>query len=176
MKKFLTLALVLVMALTLSVSVFAVDIVGGESGSSTLGNPDNIEAVITVEKGEAEKVYRVDIAWENMNFTYAQEYDIEWDPARLEYTDTVEASWSHKQATITITNRSNADVTVSAEATPGEANVNYTFSGDGTGTRLDRADVSGGSYTTEYTFKITDDQGPTQTGTSTIATISITLQ
>ena len=173
MKKFLTLALVLVMALTLSVSVFAADIVGGESGSSTLGTPDDIEAVITVEKGEAAKVYRVDIAWENMNFTYAQEYDIDWDPARLEYTDTVEASWSHKQATITITNRSNDDVTVSAEATPGEANVNYTF--DGTETLLTRADVAGATDTT-YTFKITDEQGPTQTGTSTIATISITLE
>ena len=178
MKKFLTLALVLVMALTLSVSVFAAsESVGGTNGLATLNQPSDISATVGVTTETATTVYRVDIEWNNMDFQYSAAYNTGWDPANLVYKETAGNEWSHTEATIKITNRSNADVTVSAVATPGEANVNYTF--NATETTLSSAateeimDSKEPDFVT-YTLQIAAEQIPAQSGK--IATISITLE
>lgn len=179
MKKFLTLALALVMALTLSATVFAAsESVGGTNGLATLNQPSDITATVGITTSTAATVYRVDIEWNNMDFQYSAAYNTNWDPANLEYKDSAGNTWSHTEATITITNRSNADVTVSATATPGSAAVDYTF--EGTGTLLTRADTEEIMNDAEqlksvtYTLRIEDGQIPAQAGD--IAVIDITLR
>ena len=178
MKKFLTLALALAMVLTFSVSVFAAsESVGGENGLATLNQPSDINATVGVTTSTADTVYRVDIEWSQMDFVYNAAYNNNWDPTGLTYKDSQGNTWSHKEATIKITNRSNADVTVSATATKNnDVNVDYTFVG--TETLLTRADTqeimeSKIPKSVTYTLTIKDGEIPAQAGV--IATIDITL-
>ena len=83
MKKLLILALALVMALTVSFGVFAEEIIGGNSGAANLSDPANIDVDVSVNTPTVSTVYRVDIAWDNVAFTYTPAYDNDWDPLDL---------------------------------------------------------------------------------------------
>ena len=63
-------------------------------------------------------VYSVDVAWQDLEFVYTEPgYDYIWNPDDLKYNterDLENSDWSHDSGTITVTNRSNAEVQVTA--------------------------------------------------------------
>ena len=69
---------------------------------------------------EAEPVYKIDVSWGSMEFTYEDGNTRKiWDPKTHTYTDTVEAgSWTNEKDAnkITVTNYSNKAVTASIAA------------------------------------------------------------
>lgn len=55
-------------------------------------------------------VYRYDITWDDMTFTYT-DGDKEWNPDTHKY-DSTEGKWSADTKTIAVTNHSNTDIAV----------------------------------------------------------------
>lgn len=100
MKKFLTIALAVVMMMSLAVSVFAAGEVTANNGSST--------GDITIDTETIEgTVYYLDINWTgNTSFKYTTTKT--WDAANHKYTDTAE--WVGDPANVEIINHSNAPV------------------------------------------------------------------
>ena len=82
--------------------------------------------------GSGAVVYSVDIAWEDMSFTYTAAGQGTWDPENHSYTGGSEASWSSSK-NITVTNHSNAAVTATAafQADPGYESTSMTFGNNG---------------------------------------------
>lgn len=62
-----------------------------------------------------QKVYRVDIVWGSMAFTYHPEFIGNWNPSTHEYTGKANAYWSFEENAnkITVTNHSNAPINAS---------------------------------------------------------------
>ena len=108
MKKILTtLALVLALALCMSVSAFAAETTLDEAGDV------EIEVNGVYKAGDpAAEVISVDIAWGSMSFTYTDAFEGKWDAENHEYTESSEAAWTCDDGanTITVTNHSNTDV------------------------------------------------------------------
>lgn len=107
MKKLLASALALTMALSVGTTALA-------AGNSTIGVGDK-DIDVTAKYNDAsttDTVYSVDIAWEDMTFTYNESGSKVWDPATHTYTDNTTASWDKTTADITVTNHSNAAVDV----------------------------------------------------------------
>ena len=107
MKKIYSLALVLALLLSLSTPALA------EEPSQHLGALGNTDVSVSAvyEAGiEGGTVYSVDIAWEDMSFTYKCESADTWDPINHTYNSTAEdADWTEESVgTITVTNHSNA--------------------------------------------------------------------
>lgn len=114
MKKILTLALVVVLAFAMmAISVSAeVDNLDNTTDSTT--KDVTVEVQIPVG-AQIQNVYMVDVSWESLNFTYTFGEAPEWDAENHEYTGGTESGWTGGGvSTITVTNHSNADVTVSA--------------------------------------------------------------
>lgn len=118
MKKVFALILALVMVFAMSSVAFATTI---ESGTS--GNPNGADdwapyKDVKVNISNASIIYNVDIEWESMTFTYNKTAGT-WNPVSHTYDGN--PGWQDDDATITVTNHSNAAVTATA-----------TFAGDAT--------------------------------------------
>lgn len=128
MKKFCSLALVLALLLGLSVSVFAAE-------TANMNNTGSQEIVVSgiYEVGdESDVVYSVEITWENMLFTYKGESEKEWNPQTHKYEESSKASgWVGDGGTITVTNHSNAFITLNCGYAPVESfpdiNMDFTY-------------------------------------------------
>lgn len=127
MKKLLATALVLVLMLSLAATAFAV----GDGGS------EEQPVTVIVDQSNVTTVYSVDIVWESLNFTYKLGAGT-WDPNSHTVTGG-SPQWDKTSAGITVTNHSNAAVSISAAFTSGTTasknNVkatlaNHTFSLD----------------------------------------------
>lgn len=108
MKKILSIILVLVMATVPAVAAFA-----AESGSSSINgeNDSNINVSGTYTSSTTpDTLISVDIAWDEMKFTYSQGSLGTWDPGSHDYINPGQGSWTSDTATITITNHSNTDI------------------------------------------------------------------
>ena len=133
MKKFLALALALVMICALSVTCFAEETV-------RIDNDEVTEAEATVKATYVPKefsvdVYGVDVTFGSMQFTYTDTDQGTWDPDTHSYTDSAEAAWSCAPGAgdVTVTNHSNVDITVTVEydgAAGGKFNGNATATFD----------------------------------------------
>ena len=68
-------------------------------------------------------VYDVNVAYDDTVFTYTANGDkLVWNPSALNYTTEVPGeggNWDHDEATITVTNKSNAAITITAVANNG---------------------------------------------------------
>lgn len=110
MKKILAIILALAMATVPAVAVLAAEngssSVNGESGSSI-----NVSGTYT-PPGNPDTVISVDIAWDEMRFTYSQGSLGTWDPGTHDYINPGQGSWTTDTATIAITNHSNTDIRV----------------------------------------------------------------
>ena len=130
MKKFLSVILALVMALSLSVTAFAAT----NDGSS----PTEITVNGTYTPGTAadEKI-SVDIVWEAMDFTYTAPSQGTWNPATHAYDGATEGGWSDNTPAITVTNHSNVAVNATLGFTPAVDGVIGTFT-EASGTANDK--------------------------------------
>ena len=112
MKKFLTLALALVMTLAMSVPAFAVELVTEDGGSVNI----DVSGAYVGADASAD-VIAVDITWDSMDFTYMAEGSKIWDATNMWHTtvSSEDAGWVDETKNIAISNRSNVDI--KAEAT-----------------------------------------------------------
>lgn len=124
MKKFAKLILALSMTFILCVSASAATI-DANNGS------ENMPVQIKVTEGVGGTVYNVTVAWESMDFTYKKAASGTWDPDTHTYSNGNAAGWTVDgnqliaevdtagnytavSSAITVTNHSNAQVTVDA--------------------------------------------------------------
>ena len=114
MKKIYSLALVLALLLSLSTPALATLITDPQESAS-------IEVKGSYQSGtSSDIVYNVDIAWSNMHFSY-NGGDKVWNPETHDYTATNgEGSWLDSGAKITVTNNSNAFLTLECTYTPNQ--------------------------------------------------------
>ena len=143
MKKTISIMLALVLVLALAIPAFAVEPTTGEKSQEVTAT-----YVAAVDGGTPGTVYNVTITWtqnETHDLTYngGSQATYKWNADTLKYevsdgTNT-EAGWSGSTGyKVTVTNRSNANVTVNVSA---EANYGLTASANGaTNATLDRAD------------------------------------
>ena len=175
MKKIISIALAVVMLLAMSVTVFAEAVPAGNITGDTTGD------VVIAIKGEGgtdpvAKVYKVELAWDDLTFTYG---DAVWDPASLSYIDggwttAADSNGDGTPATIKVTNRSNAEVTVSAEmdvytkngVTASLTNANFT---------LTSAEGKDNSTLPTASIAVSVDGKPTTNTGFTLGTITVTL-
>ena len=112
MKKFLALALALVMICALSVTCFAAEPV-------RIDNDEVTEAEATVKATyvppqTSGEVFGVDVTFGSMEFTYTDTKQGTWNPDGHNYTGSASAAWSCADGAdeVTVTNHSNVDITV----------------------------------------------------------------
>lgn len=125
MKKILSLLLTLIMVIGLSVTSYAADgIISGGTDSANVTGTYSSQATV--------KVYSVDIAWEDLDFTYNGAFKGNWNPEKHEYEDGTTAGWAAGNGTITVTNHSNTAITVTptytAQAGYESAGMNFSAS------------------------------------------------
>lgn len=121
MKKICTIFLVIIMVLMITPTVFAATTVGENGGSTGINVAGVYESTGTV----ATKV-SVDIAWTDMLFTYTEGSQGTWDPSTHTYVGAKSGSWSD-DATITVTNHSNTDITATLSFESNEDTVTGVF-------------------------------------------------
>ena len=111
MKKIMSLALALIMLMSLSVTAFAADTspktVEANNGTATI---DVTAKYVNDVDAAAEKV-NVVVEWTAMEFTYTVDGTQVWNPSTHSYTvENETANWSENTATITVTNHSHVAV------------------------------------------------------------------
>lgn len=167
MKKIVSLTLALMLILSLSTTAFAADLGGSK------------DVTAKYEKTETEDpVYNVDQKWDDLVFTYSETVTKTWNPETHTYTEKVEGGWDQTEASVTIVNHSNVEVTVSMALTPVEGTgVDVTLTG-GNATLAAGAenDVDGAA---SVTGKLTISGKPNDTVTAAgvkVAEITVTIQ
>ena len=115
MKKLIAAALALTMTLGMSTTALA----AGNVDGAGVGSQDPIDVTAKYNDGVTEPaVYSVDLAWEDMTFTYNESGTRTWNPDTHTYTDSTTSGWDKITAAVTATNHSNAQVTVKFDYTP----------------------------------------------------------
>ncbi len=113
MKKLFAIILSVAMLATMSVTAFAAE---GSSTVDTAGGGQEIDITANFIAGvEKQTVYKVDIEWGSMEFTYTEPSAGVWNPDTHRYDGLLyQGYWSHEADVnkITVTNHSNAAVTV----------------------------------------------------------------
>lgn len=112
MKKAISLVLAAMMAVALPGAALAVG--QGDQSHAVTGHYES--------GGESSVVYSVDITWDSLNFTYKDAFEGTWNAQEHVYQGATSASWTPGNATITVTNHSNTEIT----ATPSyQAGLEY---------------------------------------------------
>ncbi len=113
MKKIFAIILSVAMLATMSVTAFAVE---GNGTINTVDGSQQIDITAKYNAGlELTTVYKVDVEWGSMEFTYTEPSAGVWNPETHQYDGRVyQGFWSHEADSnkITVTNHSNAAVTV----------------------------------------------------------------
>ncbi len=104
MKKFLSLALILFMMTSLSVTALAADATNS-GGNTTI----DVNAIYTGNVSIPD-VISIDIAWGEMQFTYNVNGSKDWNAVNHQYVDNVSESWTAKGNDVTVTNHSNVAI------------------------------------------------------------------
>ena len=104
MKKLYSLFLAILMIATLAIPVFAGETI---DGSATV----NVNGIVQYTGSSETQIVSVDVAWEDMTFTYVEGVHFGWDPENHEYAGAYEGYWENDRADITVTNHSNTEVT-----------------------------------------------------------------
>ena len=104
MKKLYSLFLAILMIATLAIPVFAGETI---DDSATV----NVNGIVQYTGSSETQIVSVDVAWEDMTFTYVEGVHFGWDPENHEYAGAYEGYWENDRADITVTNHSNTEVT-----------------------------------------------------------------
>ncbi len=136
MKKLFVIILSVAMLCVTSVAAFAA------SPITTVGGTDSASVKGTyVEGGKSTKIYRVDITWGSMEFTYTDAAEGTWNPEKHTFEGTGTATWTCPEGAneIKVTNHSNDAVkaTFTYAASEGYEAVSGSF--DKAEVRLDSA-------------------------------------
>ena len=124
MKKFLALALALVMICALSVTCFAERI--DNNLPETNYTATNKVTVSYTDGADAPATYVVDVTWQSLSFTYVQVKQ-KWDPDQHKEVDDGTSGWTDSDAEITITNHSNRSVWATVAYAAGETSGTAVF-------------------------------------------------
>ena len=111
MKKIFAVLLAALMLMSLSVTAFAAELPADATDDAK--SKDVTAKYVGATSGGV--VYKVDIEWGSMEFTYTAASDGNWDPDSHTYTGATAAKWTFDEGAnkINVTNHSNAAVTVS---------------------------------------------------------------
>ena len=176
MKKFLALALALVMICALSVTCFAAEPERIDNNTKT----DSAEVKVTyVDGAGAPNTYAVDVVWDDLTFTYTQSAQ-EWDPVEHVEKDADTSAWNKTSATIEVRNHSNAAIWVTVEYEPadGVADGNlFSMSNDDV-VKLEKATAGASNYTktTGITLNVAN-EAPDENivAGTTVGTVTVTF-
>lgn len=124
MKKVLAMLLALVMVLSLGTVAMASSNISGGTTGKTEG-----DIIVNVEGGSVAPVYSITVVWTSLTFTY-QQGAAHWDSENREY-DYDAGKWANgNTGTITVTNKSNVAIDVSAEIINETGNFKATLTND----------------------------------------------
>ena len=109
MKKIISLTMALALVLSLGICASASELGGSHDVTAKYEKSENEEAI-----------YNVDIAWGDLIFTYSEHTEKTWNPDTHTYDETVTGGWDKTEASVTVTNHSNVEVTVAMALAPVE--------------------------------------------------------
>ena len=158
MKKLCTLFLAIIMIATLALPVFAEESVDANGGSANV----NVNGVVQYTGSSETQIISVDVAWENMTFTYVEGVHFGWNPENHEYAGAYEGYWENDRADITVTNHSNTEVNATLSFESGVDTVSGAFT-EGSGTMDDGVLELASAVDTEV------EEAPTATATFNIS-------
>lgn len=176
MKKILALVLAVVLVMGLATTAFAVNPIEEINGT------DSKDVKVTYVADDEVAVYRVDITWGSMEFTYTEANVGTWQPESHTYTGNTEAKWECEEAdkTITVANHSNVgvDVELAFKKSADTAYANVTGSLSKPTIELNRAEANtefntapSGSSVLTLGGTIADQEA----GTYTVGSVTVTL-
>lgn len=144
-----------------------------ETTKSSTGNV----IVRTANKDET-KVYRIDVNWEELVFTYTFADDSTWDPDTHTYGTTNDGSWDKSSAKITVTNHSNDTIDVSSkfdnnDTTKTTKDVTSEIT-DSTGT-IDTAEGTALNSAPKHVITVGVSGKPNDTRTFSVGIVTVTL-
>ncbi len=176
MKKFLAIIMAVAVLATTVISVSAADVVDGTNNNATV----DVNASY-VAGSASQTVYSVDITWGSMAFTYTDASAGTWNPDTHAYDGATEADWTCEENAnaISITNHSNAAVTVGLSASMNDGIIGA-FSDNSTAGTLSSVELvtaEGTEYaaapTTTVYFNVT---GGEVAADGKIGTLTLSLQ
>ena len=132
MKKLYSLLLAIMMIATIALPVFAEESVDANGGSANV----NVNGVVQYTGSSETQIISVDVAWEDMTFTYVEGVHFGWNPENHEYAGAYEGYWENDRADITVTNHSNTEVNATLFFESGVDTVSGAFT-EGSGTMDD---------------------------------------
>ena len=158
MKKLYSLFLAILMIATLAIPVFAEESVDANGGSANV----NVNGVVQYTGSSETQTISVDVAWEDMTFTYVEGVHFGWNPENHEYAGAYEGYWENDRADITFTNHSNTEVHATLSFESGVDTVSGAFT-EGSGTMDDGVLELASAVDTEV------EEAPTATATFNIS-------
>lgn len=170
MKKAISLVLAAMMAVALPGAALAV----GQGESSTQNVTGHYES-----GGESSVVYSVDITWEPLNFTYTDASKGTWNAQEHVYQGATPARWTPGNATITVTNHSNAEITAtpSYQAGSGFGSAIITFDTNPLKVAsADNGEEGAAGQAMSGTIQVTPSGSLPEGTNDTIGTITITIE
>ena len=165
MKKFLTIALVVAMMLSLAVVASAAldpSVVDSGTGVGTSNGQIQIDYSDTSAAGDG-KVYYVVVTWEDTAMSYTKSGDTNvWDPENHQYVDESTSGWVDDTATVKVFNHSNAAITATLAITNDTENNGVTLTSNATSVDIVSAEGKAvDASELEGTFTITATGTPT---------------
>lgn len=158
MKKLYSLLLAIMMIATIALPVFAEESVDANGGSANV----NVNGVVQYTGSSETQTISVDVAWEDMTFTYVEGVHFGWNPENHEYAGAYEGYWENDRADITVTNHSNTEVNATLSFESGVDTVSGAFT-EGSGTMDDGVLELASAVDTEV------EEAPTATATFNIS-------
>ena len=179
MKYILATVLALAMIACMGITAFA-----ATANFDALNDTQEIQIGANYIKADAttdtSAVYSVDISWEAISFTFTESANVKtWDPDRLAYVESetnTDGVWSGADATISISNSSNAGVVVTPTWTKAQNGADVNYTGAVTLGTAVGAGTEGANAATTGTITVSKPtSGTIASGVTTLGTLTLTL-